>query len=155
MTAKPSRDPFVTSLALSSLDVPMEPLIASMGLVAKHLHTRGELIDNPKYPSLKPATQHYASVCNARSADETGVSVWLEHTLRLVAGRPDLVALIGEGRVEAMPWIGVMIHEPVPPLLRFDPSLVALAKRLGARILIEDYNREQSEGHVPQVTWLG
>ena len=132
----------------------MAPLVASMGLVAKHLHRRGEPIDRPKYPSLRPAAKHYASVCNARSADEAGVSAWLGHTLRLVEAHPDLVVLIGEGKVEAMPWIGVMIHDPVPPPLRFDPSLVALARRLGARILVEDYNREESEGHVPQVAWI-
>ncbi len=32
------------SLALSSQDVPMEPIVRSMGQVAKHLHRRGESI---------------------------------------------------------------------------------------------------------------
>ena len=147
--------PFLMNLALSSHDVVMEPIVRDMGLVAKHLHKRGEPIFNPKHPSRRIATKHYASVAHARGSDETDVSAWLDHAVSLINNRPALAGMIRAGIVEAMPRIGVMIHDPMPPPLRFDPSLVDAVTRLGARILIEDYNRENAEGLVPRVTWIG
>ena len=101
------------------------------------------------------ATKHYASLAHARSSDETVVSAWLDHTVRRINDQPALAGMIRTGVVEAMPWIGIMVHDPMPSPLRFDPSLVEAVTRLGARILIEDYNRENAEGLVPQVTWIG
>ena len=146
---------FDMSLALSSSDVAMEPVVRRMGLVAEHLHKRGEPIMLRRGLSRLIATKHYASVAHARSSDETAVSAWLDHTVRRINDQPALAGMIRTGVVEAMPWIGIMVHDPMPPTLRFDPSLVEAATRLGARILIEDYNRENAEGLVPQVTWIG
>ena len=142
------------SLALSSHDVPMEPIVRGMGLVAKHLHKRGEPIINPRHPSRRIATKHYASVAHARSTDEKDVSTWLDHTIRHINDQPALAGLIRAGKVEAIPWIAVMPHDPSPSPMRFDPSLVGSATRLGARILIEDYNREDPDGS-PKKTWIG
>ena len=143
------------SLALSSSDVPMEPIVRSLGMVAKHLHKRGEPIVLPTSPARPIASKHYALVAHARSSDEKDVSAWLDRTVRHISDRSFLADMIRAGTVEAMPWIGIMIHDPTPPPLQLDPSLVKAVTRLGARILIEDYNRENAEGLVPRVTWIG
>ena len=142
------------SLALSSHDVPMEPIVRSMGLVAKHLHRRGEPIVLATSPARPIASKHYALVAHARSSDETDVPAWLDHTARRIDGQPALAGMIRAGAVEAIAWIAVMPHDPTPAPLRIDPSLINAAARLGARILIEDYNREDPDGS-PEKTWLG
>ncbi len=146
---------FDMSLALSSHDVPMESIVRSMGMIAKHLHKRGEPIVLATSPARPIASKHYALIAHAKSSDEKDVSAWLDRTIRHVSDQSILADMIRAGTVEAMPWIGIMIHDPVPPPLRFDPSLVEAVTRLGAKILIEDYNRENAEGLVPQVTWIG
>ena len=82
------------------------------------------------------------------------MSTWLDHTIRRIDDQPALAGMIRAGTVEAIPWIGVMPHDPTPAPLRLDPSLVDLATRLGARILIEDYNREDADGS-PKKIWFG
>ena len=138
------------SLALSSNDVPMEPVIRSMGLTAKHR----EPIVLATSPARPIANKHYASLAHARSSDETAVPAWLDQTVRRINDQPALVSMIPAGAVEAIAWIAVMPHDPTPAPLRVDKHLVDVATRLGARILIEDYNREDPDGS-PEKTWLG
>ena len=145
---------FKISLALSSEDVPMEPIVRSMGLIAKHLHKRGEPIVLATSPARPIANKHYASVTHEKSSDEKDVSAWLDRTIRHINGLPVLADMIRVGTVEAMPWIGIMVHDPMPPPLRFDLNLVDAVTRLGGRILIEDYNRKDADGS-PKKTWFG
>ena len=154
MTRETRIGPFVMFLALSSHDVLMGPIVRSMGMVAKHLHKRGEPIVLATSPARPVASKHYASLARARRSDETAVPAWLDQTVRRINDQPALVSMIRAGAVEAMAWIAVMPHDPTPAPLRVDKHLVDVATRLGTGILIEDTNREDPDGS-PENAWLG
>lgn len=109
-----------------------------MGVTAKHLYRRGDMINTPKLRSPRVAKRHYACVLETKCHDSTGVASWLANTVRLLDAQPDLVGLMRAGMVEATIWITTLISDPPLPPVRLDPALVRAAVATGAEILVED-----------------
>ena len=154
MDIKSERGPYDMTLRFWSDDVPLEAIVRALGLVVGGLQRRGEPIINPKARSRRIAPKHFASVAQARMSDEGDVAPWVGHTLRQIEGCPALVDRLRSGTAEALLWIAVLGHDPIPPPLGIEAHLAGFATRIGARILIEDYNREDPDGS-PRKTWLG
>ena len=100
------------------------------------------------------ARRHFASVAQARTSDEGDVPAWVDHALRQIEGQPTLIEFLRSGAVEALLWIAVLGYASIPPPLIFDASLVSVATRLGAKIMIEDYNRCDAGG-IPRKVFFG
>lgn len=145
---------FDMTLRFWSHDIVMEPTVRGMDLVAEHSHRRGEPIVAPNARSRRVAPRHYASIAHARTSDEGGALTWIGHTLQRIEGQPALVDLLRSGTVEALLWIAVLGHDPIPPPLVIAASLSCSATRVGAKIMVEDYNRYDADG-VPMETWFG
>ena len=146
--------PYDMTLRFWSTNVPMGPIVQDLGLVVGSLQRRGEPIIRSKARPRRIAPKHFASVAHARTSDEGDVPPWVSHTLERIEGRPALVDLLRSGAVEALLWIAVLGHDPTPPPLVVEASLAGSATRVGAKIMVEDYNRHDAGG-VPMKAWFG
>ena len=145
---------FDMTLRFWSDDIPMKPIVRGMDLIAEHMHERGEPIVAPSARSRRIAPRHHASVAHARTSDGGDVPPWVDYTLSRIEGRPALIDRLRSGAVEALLWIAVLGHDPIPPPLVIAASLSGSATRVGAKIMVEDYNRYDADG-VPMKTWFG
>ena len=154
MICKSKTGPYDMTLRFWSDDVFMEPIVRQLGLVIHGLQKRGEPIINAKARSRRVAPRHFASVAQARTPDEGDVPNWIDYTLQRIESQPALVDRLRSGAVEALLWIAVLGHDPIPPPLVIAASLSGSATRVGAKIMVEDYNRYDAGG-VPMKTWFG
>ena len=154
MSFSSEKGPYDMTLRLWSDDVFLEPIVRELGLVIHGLQKRGEPIVNAKARLQRIAPKHFASVAQARTPDEGYVLTWIERTLQQIEGKPALVDRLRSGAVEALLWIAVLGQDPIPPPLVIAASLAGSATRVGAKIMVEDYNRYDVDG-VPMKTWFG
>ena len=154
MSFKSKAGPYDMTLRFWSDDIFMEPIVRELGLVIHGLQKRGEPIVNANARSRRIAPKHFASVAQARTHDEDDVPTWINHALKRIEGQPALVDRLRSGAVEALLWIAVLSYDPIPPPLVIEASLASSAMRVGAKIMVEDYNRYDADG-VPTKTWFG
>lgn len=145
-----NKHPIDLSLRLWSDDIPLKPIVASLGVAADHLHLKGERMGETGLLANRVAKRHYASLASARGNDAADVADWLRRMSDRLASHPPLLDLLRAEKAEALFWIAIL-RGPLPTP-SIDADLVTRVANLGARILLENYTEEADD--LPTKTWL-
>ena len=144
--------PFDMTLRLWSDSVPLEPIVALMGLKAEHLHRIGEPRQVRGRALRGTVDRHYASLARTRGTEED-VTKWIQSTLNIIGLHQQLVKDLKGERIEGLLWITRLRGDDGSPMPTIEPALVDSACEEGLRIFLENYTDFGEEG-APKREWL-
>lgn len=129
------------------------PLVQASARRCAHLHVKGQNAIEQNGTAGRVFGRHYASFEDVETSDANEIvpiiSQWLNE---IDAGEPPIAKLANSGMIEAVLWIAIICRSPVNSP-KIPEELTAQAKKLGVKVLVENYTMFDDEG-VPLKIWL-